>query len=201
MTASKKHSTFLGLAFILCLIIVAGILLAFADMRLEQQESVAPPDPPVPSSAVITRSLTPWLPGYPETAERTAYAWARRRAQSRLRTVMVVPHSPRAYGPWYAEWNPSLDEAPSDGSLAEWDYYYYITHSWSDYGLDILDMQPGDTVTINDKTITIEGIFDYPKQSILDEIIVLVGDATAFQTCVPDEDYNRIVYGWPNPRA
>ncbi|MBQ9007419.1 MAG: hypothetical protein IJ092_13780 [Atopobiaceae bacterium] len=201
MTTAKKHNTALGLAFILCLIALAGILLAVADGHLAQRKEAAPPDPPVPSAMVIMRSLTPWLPGYPQAAEQQAYEWARRHAQGRLQTVQVVPRSPQAFGPWSAEWNPDLVDAPSDGSLAEWDVCYYVTHSWSGYGLEILDMQPGDTVTINDQTILIEGIFDYPKQSILDEIIVLVGDATVFQTCVPGADYNRIVYGWQSPRS
>lgn len=197
MTASTKKHAVIGLAFILSVVIAAGILLGLADLQLEQKADVAPPDPPVPSAAIISRNLAPWLPLYPQVAEQKAYRWARSRAQAKLQTVMVVPREPLAFGPWTAAWDPDLEEGPPDGSLAEWDVDYYITHNWSSYGVDILDMQPGDTVTVNDVTIEVEGIFDYPKQSILDEVIALVGDATVLQTCVPGVDYNRIVYGWP----
>ena len=98
--------------------------------------------------------------------------------------------------PWEADWDLDLVEVRSDGGLTEWSYRYYITHNWSYYGEVILDLQPGDVLTVNGESMRVEGIFDYHKDSILDEILALVGeDAVVFQTCVPDEDYNRIVHG------
>ena len=162
--------------------------------RQEPAATVAPDQPIV---GIIAPSLAPWHPDISAEAWQTVHEWAYDRARSRQRGVPQSSREAREFGPWTAAWEPDLTEAPEDGSLAEWDTLYYVTHSWSAFGQDILGMQPGDTVTVNEQTVLVEGIFDYPKESILNEIILLVGDATVFQTCVPGEDYNRIVYGWP----
>ena len=134
--------------------------------------------------------------GFPHVAIRRVSSWRHGYASARLRVVRIVPRDPVTIEPWEADWDPDLVEARSDGGLTEWSYRYYITHNWSYYGEVILDLQPGDVLTVNGESMRVEGIFDYPKDSILDEILALVGeDAVVFQTCVPDEDYNRIVHG------
>lgn len=134
--------------------------------------------------------------GFPRVAMRRVSSWRHGYASARLRVVRIVPRDPVTIEPWEADWDPDLVEARSDGGLTEWSYRYYITHNWSYYGEVILDLQPGDVLTVNGESMRVEGIFDYPKDSILDEILALVGeDAVVFQTCVPDEDYNRIVHG------
>ena len=57
-------------------------------------------------------------------------------------------------------------------------------------------MQPGDIVTVNDRTFTVERVFNYPKASFYEEVKRIAGDdAIIFQTCYPDSVENRIVYG------
>lgn len=123
-------------------------------------------------------------------------------AYSRMRSVNLVLRNPVAFGLWEAAWDPTITKAMDDGSLTEWEHRYYVTHNWSSYGQAILSMQPGDEVVVNGITVHIKGLFDYPKSSYYNEVAALIDDAlpsmrdaAAFQTCVPDSDYNRIVYG------
>ena len=100
------------------------------------------------------------------------------------------------YGPWTAIDDFEATEASNEGLLTQWDEDYYITHDWSEYGQQIRTMVPGDTVEINGRRIVIEGLFDYPKEAYLGEIREFLGwDYLVMQTCEPESDLNRIVYG------
>lgn len=114
------------------------------------------------------------------------------------RVVDVTPdgREPSAFGPWTAQSDYLTEDASEDGSLTQWYDNYYITHEWSSTGVQILSLIPGDTVEVNGQLVTIEGIFNYPKDSYYDEIMTLVGsDSVVFQTCYPDSTYNRIAWG------
>ncbi len=114
------------------------------------------------------------------------------------RIVEVVPADcePATFGPWYAEKDYHATDARADGSLTEWDNNYFITHEWSPIGQQILSLIPGDVVTVNGMDVQIEGIFNYPKDSVYNEITMITGDdSVVFQTCYPDSNYNRIAYG------
>ena len=101
-----------------------------------------------------------------------------------------------SFGPWSARYEPGTEDAAADGALTEWADDYYITHDWSDYGQEILSMQPGDVASVNGRSVTIDRVFNYPKNSFYEEIRHLAGeDTVVFQTCYPDSDYNRIAYG------
>ncbi len=100
------------------------------------------------------------------------------------------------YGPWTAPADFGATDARADGSITEWADHYYITHDWSEFGQQILGMRPGDRVTINGTTMVVQGILDYPKDSFYEEITRIADNATLIlQTCIPGEDYNRIVFG------
>ena len=115
-------------------------------------------------------------------------------ATSRIRELTYGPRERIAFGPWQARAEYGTPEAAADGALTEWADNYYITHEWSDYGIQILRMIPGDTVTVNGRTATVEQIFDYPKASFLNEIRHIANEDTmVLQTCVPNDTYNRII--------
>lgn len=114
------------------------------------------------------------------------------------RIVELVPadREPAAFGPWYAQRDYHATDARDDGSLTEWDDNYFITHEWSSIGQQILSLIPGDVVTVNGMDVRIEGIYNYPKDSVSNEITMITGDdSVVFQTCYPDSNYNRIAYG------
>ncbi len=114
----------------------------------------------------------------------------------RVVEVEPEPREATSFGPWTAEKEYLTEDARNDGSLTEWYDNYYITHDWSDIGQQILSLIPGDHVVVNGRELRIEGIFNYPKDSYYDEIIHLVGsNKVVLQTCYPDSEYNRIVYG------
>ena len=115
-----------------------------------------------------------------------------------FRIVPVEPQQrdPESFGPWFAEKDYGTTDAREDGSLTEWADNYYITHDWSEIGQQILALTLGDTVTINGRSMRVEGIFNYPKDSYFDEITEIIGfDVVGLQTCYPSSDYNRVVYG------
>ncbi|MDO4405229.1 MAG: hypothetical protein Q4C09_09355 [Atopobiaceae bacterium] len=117
-------------------------------------------------------------------------------ALTRVHELTYVERDPVAFGPWEARREYGTEEASDDGSLTEWALEYYIAHDWSSYGEQILQMIPGDEVTINGITMRVEGLFDYPDDGYLDEIWELVGyDKVVLQTCEPENDYYRIIYG------
>lgn len=115
------------------------------------------------------------------------------------RMIPIEPNDrpSESFGPWSALAEPGATDANDDGKLTEWADHYYIAHDWSDFGKQILTMQPDDVASVNGRTFVVQGIFNYPKNSFYEEITYLVGkDATVFQTCYPNSDENRIVYGW-----
>lgn len=123
--------------------------------------------------------------------------WFHAYALSRVIPVTTSAAEPLAFGPWSAAKDYGATDAREDGSLTEWADSYYVTHDWSDFGKQILTMVPGDTVTINGRTITIHGVFNYPKDSYYEEVTEVTGkDAMVLQTCYPDSEENRIAYGW-----
>ncbi len=128
--------------------------------------------------------------------DNTFYAWYDAYTQSRIVPIILNDRGPLRYGPWAARSEKGTEDASSDGALTEWATNYYIAHDWSDYGQEILTMQPGDEANVNGKSFTVEGIFNYPKDSFYEEIMRIAGDgAIVFQTCYPDSTFNRIVYG------
>lgn len=115
-------------------------------------------------------------------------------ATSRIRELTYEPRKSIAFGPWQARPEYGTPEAAADGALTEWADNYFITHEWSDFGIQILHMIPGDVVTVNGRTVTVEEIFDYPKASFLNEIRHIASEDTmVLQTCVPNDTYNRII--------
>ena len=97
---------------------------------------------------------------------------------------------------WEATEDFDATEASDEGLLTKWEKEWYITHEWSWYGQNILTLLPNDVVYINGEAIVVEGMFDYPKESYSDEIHEIVGrDRVVIQTCEPNSDLNRIVYG------
>ena len=117
---------------------------------------------------------------------------------SRVKELSVVRRDPRDYGPWEAEDDFYTEEAADDGSLTQWSERYFIVHSWAPIGEQILSMQAGDSVRVNEYDVQLEGVFDYPRDGYLDEIEEIVGtddNVVVLQTCEPDQYYYRIVYG------
>ncbi|MBP3894634.1 MAG: hypothetical protein J6D34_11420 [Atopobiaceae bacterium] len=142
----------------------------------------------VPASSVCSNSLDVALDAY--------LAVLHEYALSRVHVVSCDVREPAEFGPWDAPEELDATEANDDGLLTKWSDGYYIAHDWSDYGLLISSMVPGDKVTVNGSVITVEGVFDYPREAYLDEIRVLTGyDAVVLQTCETGTDLNRIVYG------
>ncbi|MDO4808298.1 MAG: hypothetical protein Q4A07_13735 [Coriobacteriales bacterium] len=110
--------------------------------------------------------------------------------------VSYDPQANETYGPWTAKPDYGATDARADGSISEWADHYYITHDWSEYGQQILGMMPGDQVSINGRTMVVQGVLDYPKDSFYEEILQIAGNSSVvLQTCIPQRDYNRIVFG------
>ena len=101
---------------------------------------------------------------------------------------------------WDAVENLDFESANEDGSLSEWQQDWYISHDWSDYGIAIANLEPGDAVTVNGSTVLILGRDAWPAGSINWDIFDAIGwDKTVFQTCLGDEAI-WIAYGIPvNP--
>lgn len=115
---------------------------------------------------------------------------------ARVVPITMTYDSNQYFGPWTAPEDFEAEEANNDGLITQWDEDYFITHDWSEYGQQIRVMVPGDTVEINGRQITVRGLFDYPKEAYLGEIREVVGwDCLVMQTCEPESDLNRIVYG------
>ena len=122
--------------------------------------------------------------------------WLTAYVDSRIIGVQLNDRALASFGPWNARAEFGTTDASEDGSLTEWADHYYITHDWSDYGKQILTMQPGDTITVNNRTFVVSDVCNYPKDSFYDEIVHFAGkEAVILQTCYPDSDENRIVYG------
>ena len=134
---------------------------------------------------------------YADTALETCLSrWFSAYVSSRIVQITPEEREPQSFGPWFAQKEYGTTDASDDGRLTEWADNYYITHDWSDIGQQILTLIPGDTVTINGRSMRVEGIFNYPKDSYYDEITEIIGtDVIGLQTCYPSSDYNRVVYG------
>ncbi len=161
-----------------------------------------------PSSSVPTPSVTSYRPALLEELDSKTTDFSDTSFQSCVsgwfsayvasRVVEVTPSRSEttSFGPWTAEKEYGTADAREDGSLTEWADNYYITHEWSPIGQQILSFVPGDTVTVNGRTVKIQRIFNYPKESFSDEILELSGpNAVVFQTCYPNSDENRIAFG------
>ena len=130
------------------------------------------------------------------TARETVHAWLHAYVMGRIVPLTAYAREPLVFGPWSAAKDYEAEEASSEGDLTEWDEHYFITHDWSEYGKQILTVLPQDHVRVNGVTVLIEGAFDYPKEAFLEEVREATGkDTYVFQTCEPDSDLNRIVYG------
>ena len=154
---------------------------------------------------LVTRGLLAKLAGsevhavrevLPKAVSQSYRKVMRAYAVSRVVHLKYAVRTPQHMGSWRARDEIGAREADPNGALTQWDDHYYITHNWSRYGQIILTMVPGDTVTINGKTMRVENMFDYPNEGYLDEIQVLVGsDVVVLQTCEVGDELVRIVYG------
>ncbi len=152
-------------------------------------------------SDAITDGTSGALPIYVECAR----LWTYSQVYDAYVHSRVIPIPARdgqlfAFGPWEAERDEHATEASNEGLLTEWQDNYYIAHDWTDYGQTILMITPGDTVTVNGREVTIEGIFEYPKLAYDEEIRWVTGqkrdeDIVILQTCVPESERNRFAYG------
>ena len=163
-------------------------------------EPVAEPEPE-PEPPTASASLAPALEKMPAQLEEhllddAFHRWFDAYVHSRIIELSLNDREAVSFGPWAARQEIGAEDAASDGALTEWATDYYITHNWSDYGQEILSMQPGDTVSVNGRPLVIEEVFNYPKASYYEEIVQIAGEnAIVFQTCYPDSDQNRIAYG------
>ena len=101
---------------------------------------------------------------------------------------------------WY-EWesveNQDFESANEDGSLSEWQEDWYISHDWSDYGIAIANLEPGDVVVVDGRVILMLGRDLWPSGVINWDVYDVVGwDKVVFQTCFGDESV-WIAYGIP----
>lgn len=116
-------------------------------------------------------------------------------ARTRVVELEDSTRGPVTFGPWLAYDDFDAPEADPTGRLTQWHPDYYITHDWSQYGQQILTVAPGDLILINGKAMDVTRTFDYPKDSFSDEVRILVGPGVILQTCEPDMNLNRIVFG------
>lgn len=152
--------------------------------------------PEIDVAALYERVLAAKGVAVARTAREMVHAWLHAYVMGRIVPLTAYAREPLVFGPWSAAKDHEAEEASSDGSLTEWDERYYITHDWSEYGKQILTVLPQDTVRVNGVSVVIEGAFDYPKEAFLEEVREATGkDTYVFQTCEPNSDLNRIVYG------
>lgn len=117
-------------------------------------------------------------------------------AQGRVVELNLASREPQHFSGWVAYEDLFATDADPNGKLTLWEDEYYITHDWSPYGQQILAIIPGDTVEINGRTLHVQGVFCYPKEAYDDELRALLGfDTVILQTCEPNTNLNRIVYG------
>ncbi len=196
--AQEKHRIPLCAVCALLLAIAVPFELACAAPSLPPTQQEVDVEQIAPfSPRLIARAAHGPITPFAITTHELADLWFHDYVTSRMYVVTLPVHDPLIYGPWYAEDDYDATEAPDDGSIVQWDDGYLITHYWSDYGQAIRTLLPGDYVTINDVTVQIVGVFDYPRDAILAEVLEATGwDAIVFQTCEPDTDLNRIAYGY-----
>lgn len=181
----------------LAVLVVLGVVLPLAAQRranevawdgVSQNAEVAGQLLAQPAMEACSGSLDAAIDSYLDALHTYALA--------RVQTISYDAREPVSYGPWEAPEELDATEANDEGLLTKWSENYYIAHDWSQYGPQITSIVPGDTVVVNGQTITVKGVFDYPREAYLDEIRVLVGySAAVLQTCETGTDLNRIVYG------
>ncbi len=146
---------------------------------------------------VLSQSTNTWLDAYTRSRIEAAEPGIDPMPDADAAPVAYDPSANQRYDGWTAQPDFWAEEARDDGSLTEWADHYYISHWWSDYGQQTLAMRPGDRLSVNGRSIVVQGVFDYPKDSFYEEVMHLLGTkAVVLQTCIPDSTYNRIVYGW-----
>lgn len=165
------------------------------ESALTQAPSIATPsDSAVPKKLTATSSK----PVAAEQAGAPSRADATTDGANGAETVVGQASTQAATNPASYVWTCAKDYggiAPEDGSLSEWAPHYYIAHSYGPYGEAILQLEPGDVVTVNGTEVTVQGAVDMRKSCTYQEVMSAVGwDATVFQTCVPNSDQNRFVY-------
>lgn len=176
----------------MCALLISSVFLASCAVPAAEVQT------PNPTATIDLRpSLNAKVEGIEDKTLQTGFShWLKAYVDSRVVGIKPNNRKPAAFGPWSARTEHGTTDASDDGSITEWADNYFITHDWSEYGKQVLTMQPNDTVIINDKSIVVEGIFNYPKDSFYEEIMVVAGEgALVIQTCYPDSDFNRIVYG------
>lgn len=190
----RVASVFVALAMLLSLGACAGV-----DETIDQLMSVAQEfeeDSARPSPTLLTVAAEQCCLFVLNAQEQVYHDALLAYAQSRVVEMDLVNRDPVLFSAWVAYEDLGAPEADPNGLLTLWDDDYYVTHTWSYYGVRILTMVPGDNVEINDRVIEVQGVFDYPKQAYNDELRALLGtDVVIIQTCEPNSDLNRIVYG------
>lgn len=184
----QKRDVALGVACALALT-AAVVAISASEASSEVFPATFSPIVASPAASIASTTLT-------QGAHDSINEWFGVYARSRITELTFPDTEVATFGPWKAVPDYGAADAKADGSLTEWAENYYITHDWSDYGKQILTMIPGDTVTVNGHTFVVEGVFEYPKASFLNEVRQITGDDTIIlQTCVPNQDRNRIVFG------
>lgn len=165
------------------------------DKKVEERQRAKPTVASFPT--IVEPQLVSSANEYTGTAVDVCFkSWFNAYANSRVIYVEPQVREPLEFGPWTAVQDFGTTDAHDDGSLTEWASNYYITHDWSDYGQQILALTPGDTVSVNGRQVHVDGLFNYPKDSFYEEIVEVCGsDKVIFQTCYPDSEQNRVVYG------
>ncbi len=179
-----------------CACLALGLLACSPEAAPVADSVAEPPRQAQYTPALAQRALVPAGRIATHVLDFGVSSWFHTYSTSRVIEIPLPEREPQAFGPWTAEADFGTTDARDDGSLTEWDVHYYITHDWSEYGKQILSMTIGDSVSVNDMTVQVEGVFEYPKDSYYNEVMEVTGkDAIVFQTCVPNSDTNRIVYG------
>lgn len=163
-------------------------------------EAAAPTEAEPPKTEIVMNVsplLTSALDLKNSTVKRCGDAWYMSYVRSRVIPIAAPERTETLnLGPWTAVPDRGATDARFDGSLTEWNDLYYITHDWSEYGQQILALWNGDHVTVNGRTVTVNWICNYPKDSYYEEVRALAGNESpvVFQTCYPDSNFNRIVF-------
>ena len=209
--ASRAQVLRFASALLMVLAIVLGTWGATQLWSTQHTEAPVAVDPPADEEPLVSDAEgQPWAPLYLPAlgSAQDPFAQALVAAHnelhrmfceyvdSRVVAMEVYARLPQRYVGWEANDDFEAPEASPEGLLTRWEPNWYITHEWSWYGQQILGLVPGDVIEINGRPMKVESLFDYPKESFTDEIYELLGrDCVILQTCEPNSDLNRIVYG------
>lgn len=213
--ASRAQALRVTAASLMVLAVVLGAWGLFQLRSVERDATPIATAPPVDDEPLGSDAVSqPWTPLYLPAlgSEQDPFARSMVAAHnelhrmfceyvdSRVVAMEVYARLPQRYEGWEAHDDFEAPEASPEGLLTRWEPNWYITHEWSWYGEQILGLVPGDVIEINGRLMKVESLFDYPKKSFTDEIYELLGrDCVILQTCEPNSDLNRIVYGnWVN---